>query len=113
MNAVSYLVRTEDDFKTTHLELFTGDEKSEVTAQDQLAQYLTSLIQVNRYAIGPMVAGIWEWAADDTRRELILELTAVREEMDGFSDEDWKVTDHHGATEPVTFTVRIDRKNQQ
>jgi hypothetical protein len=108
----AYLIRTEDGDGTAR-QLFTDDEKNELTAQDQLAEYLISLIQVNRYAIGPAVRSIWRWDADDSFHEMHLTVLGFRQEADNFIDENWLLEERGNTAADITFTVTIDQKGQQ
>lgn len=108
----SYLVRTEDSDGTS-LQLFSCDEKSGITAQGQLIACLTSVIEVNHYATGPAVTGIWRWNGDDTRDPMHLNHMETRPEMEDWQDEVWTVTSLAGEGEGIEFTVSIDLKGQQ
>lgn len=109
--SVSYLVRTEDS-DGTNLQLFTYDPKYDISAQGELVAYLTSVIELNRYATGPGIAGVWRWNGDDSRDTMHLILHNISPEMDDFQDEYWRMA-VPGEDDAISFTVRIDRKGQQ
>lgn len=109
---VSYLVRAEDSDGTS-LQFFSYDEKFDIAAEGQLIAYLTSVIELNRYATGPAVVGVWRWNPDDTRDEMHLNLTETRPEMESWQDEVWTVTSLAGEEEGIEFIVSIDLKGQQ
>lgn len=108
----AYLVRTQDSDGTAR-QLFTDDEKHGVLAAEALIAYLTSLIQLNRYAIGPAIRSIRRWDGDDSLHEMHLSIAAIRQEMEDFDDEEWLLEDPLRHDADITFTVRIDRKGQQ
>jgi hypothetical protein len=108
---VSYLVRTESA-DATSLHLFAYDPRYDIEAQGELVAYLTSIIELNRYATGPAITGVWRWNPDDTRDEMHLNLVDTRPEMDR-QDEVWTIIPRTGDPEVIDFTVSIDRRNQQ
>lgn len=109
---VSYLVRVEDS-DATDLHLFTYDHKHDIPAQDELVAYLRSIIELNRYATGPAITGVWRWLGDDTREEMHLSMVDIRPEMDDWKDETWTLISRTGEGETIDFTVSIDLKGQQ
>lgn len=108
-SGLSYLVRTEDG-DGSRLEFFDDILKEGMTARDHLVLYLTSLIEINRYSIGPAIVGVWRWDRDDSRHEMHLTITKLVNEMDDYQDEHWLMRDLLNEDADVRFVVRIDRK---